>query len=148
MKLSTENNNSLAVDTVAGIAGGIAVVLVGHPFDTVKTLLQTAPKDYYKSTFDCVGKTFREGGFTSFYKGIYSPLMGQMVFRGLSFLTFFQSMKYVTALSSNNSSSFSNNNMLALTAQPMEPSAFQLFVCGSITGFVISFAEVGIIEVL
>lgn len=34
-----------AKDVVAGTAGGIAVVLVGHPFDTLKVLLQTQPSD-------------------------------------------------------------------------------------------------------
>jgi hypothetical protein len=32
-------------DVAAGTAGGIAVVLVGHPFDTLKVLLQTQPSD-------------------------------------------------------------------------------------------------------
>jgi hypothetical protein len=34
-----------AKDVAAGTAGGIAVVLVGHPFDTLKVLLQTQPSD-------------------------------------------------------------------------------------------------------
>ena len=32
-------------DIAAGTTGGIAVVLVGHPFDTLKVLLQTQPSD-------------------------------------------------------------------------------------------------------
>ncbi len=32
-------------DVAAGTAGGIAVVCVGHPFDTLKVLLQTQPTD-------------------------------------------------------------------------------------------------------
>lgn len=66
----------LFVDYVAGIAGGIAVVLVGHPFDTTKTRLQTAPQGFYTGTVDCVRKTFRIEGLSGFYAGIRSPLAG------------------------------------------------------------------------
>lgn len=32
-------------DVFAGTCGGIAVTLVGHPFDTIKVRLQTQPTD-------------------------------------------------------------------------------------------------------
>ena len=66
----------LFVDYLAGIAGGIAVVVVGHPFDTTKTRLQTAPQGFYSGTADCVRKTFRVEGLSGFYSGIRSPLAG------------------------------------------------------------------------
>ena len=65
------------VDYVAGIAGGVAVVLVGHPFDTTKTRLQTAPAGFYSSSADCVRKTFHGEGIAGFYSGIQSPLLGK-----------------------------------------------------------------------
>ena len=37
----------IAIDYVAGVCGGIAVVLIGHPFDTTKTRLQTSPPNFY-----------------------------------------------------------------------------------------------------
>ena len=49
------------VEYLAGVAGGVAVVCVGHPFDTCKTRLQTAPPGFYKSTLDCVAKTYKKG---------------------------------------------------------------------------------------
>lgn len=35
----------LAKDVFAGTMGGIAVTMVGHPFDTIKVRLQTQPMD-------------------------------------------------------------------------------------------------------
>ena len=113
----------MIIDIFAGTLGGIAVVLVGHPFDTTKTRLQTAPRGFYKNTIDCVRKTLQWEGMKGFYRGVYSPLAGQMMFRACSFTTFF-----------------------ALTASMSEGtnplSVQQLFVAGAITGFSISFIEV------
>ena len=53
-----------------GVAGGVAVVCVGHPFDTCKTRLQTAPEGYYKNALDCVKKTYRQEGVAGFYAGV------------------------------------------------------------------------------
>lgn len=114
----------LISDYVAGIAGGIAVVLVGHPFDTTKTRLQTAPHGFYKNTLDCVKITVRNEGFRGFYAGMLSPLAGQMFFRSASFATFFHTAGYFTSRSPNNQIS-----------QP------ELMMSGAITGFVISFIE-------
>ena len=88
----------LITDYIAGITGGVAVVLVGHPFDTTKTRLQTAPVGHYKGktwegsslihsltfifhihhegTLDCVKTTFKNEGFKGFYAGLASPLYG------------------------------------------------------------------------
>lgn len=48
-------------DVFAGTCGGIAVTLVGHPFDTVKVRLQTQPMDkpIYNGVVDCVQKTVK-----------------------------------------------------------------------------------------
>ena len=49
-------------DFVAGGAGGICAVVVGHPFDLVKVRLQTAEKGVYTGAMDVVRKTVaREG---------------------------------------------------------------------------------------
>ena len=60
----------LAKDYLAGVAGGVAVVLIGHPFDTIKTRLQTSPGGVYNGTIDCVRKTFQQEGSKGFYSGI------------------------------------------------------------------------------
>ena len=110
-------------DYVAGIFGGIAVVLVGHPFDTCKTRMQVAPEGYYKNTIDCVRKTFKSKGISGFYSGMATPLYGQMIFRSAAFGTYFHSVNYL-----------SNGNMSSLTSS-------QLLLAGAVTGFVVSFIE-------
>jgi solute carrier family 25 carnitine/acylcarnitine transporter 20/29 len=47
---------------VAGGAGGVCAVVVGHPFDLVKVRMQTAEKGVYSGAIDVVKKTVaREG---------------------------------------------------------------------------------------
>lgn len=110
-------------DVFAGTVGGIAVVIVGHPFDTTKTRLQTAPSGFYRNTIDCVRKTIQWEGTKGFYRGVYSPLAGQMFFRACSFATFYSTMDY-----------------LKEGNQPLSPQ--KLFIAGATTGFMISFIEV------
>jgi solute carrier family 25 (mitochondrial carnitine/acylcarnitine transporter), member 20/29 len=72
---------SLWKDFVAGGAGGAALVVVGHPLDTIKVKIQTmtvtpgkAPP--YAGTLDCAQKTFRADGVRGLYRGMASPLVG------------------------------------------------------------------------
>lgn len=115
------------IDYIAGIAGGFVVVLVGHPFDTIKTRLQTAPSNFYASTMDCVAMTFKQEGLKGFYAGMYSPLIGQMIFRSVSFATYHNCTQYLSKYDKSHHKS--------------EISASNLILAGSITGFVISFIE-------
>ncbi|XP_017042880.2 mitochondrial basic amino acids transporter isoform X2 [Drosophila ficusphila] len=68
----------MVVDFVAGLLGGAAGVLVGHPFDTVKVHLQTDdprnPK--YKGTFHCFRTILQKEKFRGLYRGISSPMGG------------------------------------------------------------------------
>ena len=122
MRLPAHQDSRL-VEMIAGVCGGISVVLVGHPFDTTKTRLQVAPKGYYKGSLDCVRQTLRAEGLSGFYSGMSSPLMGQMVFRAASFTTFHATLQRLRGLSD---SSTSVGNLMA---------------AGSITGIVIAFIE-------
>lgn len=128
----------MIADYISGIAGGITVVLIGHPFDTIKTRLQTSPTGFYEGTVDCVKKTLKWEGLKGFYSGIYSPLagtlisdlnslliLGQMIFRSVSFGTYYNTGRFMLSQSGSN-----------------ELSPHQLLLCGGITGFVISFVEV------
>lgn len=111
-----------AIDYLSGVAGGVAVVIIGHPFDTTKVLLQTAPQGMYKGTVDCVNQTWRVEGFKGFYTGVGSPLLGQMFFRATSFMTFHATLQHLNNLSSTSSTS-------------------NLFIAGGITGLAISLIE-------
>jgi len=68
---------------VAGAAGGLFSLIVGHPFDTVKVRLQTmtmsgASARPYTGAVDCVFKMVSVEGFRSLYRG-----MGGMVYLAL-----------------------------------------------------------------
>lgn len=64
------------VGFIAGMCSGVMKNAVGHPFDTIKVRLQTAPKGQFKGPMDCVLKTVKNEGLTGFYKGFTPPLVG------------------------------------------------------------------------
>lgn len=47
-------------DFVAGTVAGIAITIVGHPFDTVKVRLQTSTA--FRGGIDCLMRTIRKEG--------------------------------------------------------------------------------------
>ncbi|TRY58168.1 hypothetical protein DNTS_007129 [Danionella cerebrum] len=67
---------------IAGGLGGVCLVSVGHPLDTVKVRLQTQPKPLpggsplYAGTFDCFRKTLAREGMRGLYKGMAAPVAG------------------------------------------------------------------------
>jgi len=75
------------IDIVGGTVGGVGLVLVGHPFDTLKVRLQTqdAKNPMYSGLGDCVRKTRAAEGMAGFYKGVASPLVGQMFLNAWQF---------------------------------------------------------------
>eukprot|EP00286_Rhodomonas_abbreviata_P025395 CAMPEP_0181297814 /NCGR_PEP_ID=MMETSP1101-20121128/5447_1 /TAXON_ID=46948 /ORGANISM="Rhodomonas abbreviata, Strain Caron Lab Isolate" /LENGTH=320 /DNA_ID=CAMNT_0023402789 /DNA_START=58 /DNA_END=1020 /DNA_ORIENTATION=- len=81
-------------NVVSGTCGGITLVAMGHPFDTIKVKLQcqsmmTNPGrlPLYTSAMDCLRKTTAMEGFNGLYKGVASPLAGQMLFNACLFMT-------------------------------------------------------------
>lgn len=60
---------------IAGGVGGIALVFVGHPLDTAKVRLQTAPDGLYRNLFHCLQKTVRAEGPKGLYRGMGAPLL-------------------------------------------------------------------------
>lgn len=67
---------------ISGGVGGVFLVLVGHPADTIKVRLQTMAKPLtgefpiYLGTFDCCKKIMAREGLKGFYKGMAAPLTG------------------------------------------------------------------------
>lgn len=59
-------------DLVAGTAAGVALTIVGHPFDTVKVRMQTATR--FRSALDVVTQTVRREGPLALFKGMGSPM--------------------------------------------------------------------------
>eukprot|EP01101_Sappina_pedata_P001127 TRINITY_DN11235_c0_g1_i1.p1 TRINITY_DN11235_c0_g1~~TRINITY_DN11235_c0_g1_i1.p1 ORF type:complete len:297 (+),score=130.56 TRINITY_DN11235_c0_g1_i1:111-1001(+) len=111
-------------DIVAGTVGGIAVCLVGHPLDTLKVRLQTQPSinPIYSGTYDCLKKTIQWEGAGGLYKGVASPLIGQMFFNSAQFLSYGIAKNLVAGA----------GNELTIG---------QYLLAGALTGFAVSFVE-------
>lgn len=71
-----ESNSQVVKDLFAGTIGGIAQVLVGQPFDTVKVRLQSAAQGTYNGAGDVVKELMKNEGPKGFYKGTLTPLIG------------------------------------------------------------------------
>ena len=86
----------------AGGVGGICLVSAGHPLDTVKVRIQTAPvpgagqTPIYSGTFDCIRKTFRGEGFRGFYRGMATPLVGVTPMYAITFFGYSLGLKLQT----------------------------------------------------
>ncbi|KAI0065507.1 mitochondrial carrier [Artomyces pyxidatus] len=78
------------VDFFAGTVAGVAALIVGFPFDTVKVRFQnpTASSVKYNSTFQALSTILREEKFRGLYKGISSPLVTAPLMNGLVFSTY------------------------------------------------------------
>ncbi|KAK9842554.1 hypothetical protein WJX81_005801 [Elliptochloris bilobata] len=115
-------------DIFAGTCGGIAVTLVGHPFDTAKVRLQTqsARKPIYSGVFDVVRKTIQWEGPQGLYKGVTSPLAGQMFFRATQFGAFGWAKRWLATNP--------DGSARLLTA-------LDFYKAGAITGFLATFIE-------
>ena len=60
-----------AKNGISGVAAAVTVVMVGHPFDTLKVRLQTQPtaRPVYTGLADCFIKTLKWEGIGGLYKG-------------------------------------------------------------------------------
>ncbi|EGD81452.1 hypothetical protein PTSG_02171 [Salpingoeca rosetta] len=76
---------------IAGGVGGVALVIVGHPLDTIKVRLQNmthvpGKPPQYSGLFDCARQTVTKEGFFGLYKGVAAPLAGVAPMFALCFL--------------------------------------------------------------
>ncbi|KAF8167748.1 carnitine acyl carnitine carrier [Crassisporium funariophilum] len=83
---------------IAGGFGGVAAVLVGHPFDLTKTRLQTAAPGAYTGAIDVVKKTVARDGITGLYRGMVPPLLGVTPIFAVSFWAYDTSKQLIFAL--------------------------------------------------
>jgi len=77
----------VVADLVAGTMAGFAICGVGHPFDTLKVLMQMQP-DRYKSMVSAGRETIQKHGFGGLYKGVASPAIGNGVYNAVQFAVF------------------------------------------------------------
>ncbi|VDC01927.1 unnamed protein product [Peniophora sp. CBMAI 1063] len=94
---ATENVKSF----LSGGFGGVAAVLVGHPFDLTKTRLQTAAPGTYRGAIDVVKQAVARDGAFGLYRGVVPPLLGVTPIFALSFWAYDASKAVVYALTPN-----------------------------------------------
>ena len=77
--LSGSPGRDSAREILAGSFSGFVCKIGEYPLDTVKVLVQTAPKGTYDGPIDCLTKTVRNNGFLTLYQGLTAPLLGSML---------------------------------------------------------------------
>ncbi|WFD03656.1 carnitine transporter [Malassezia obtusa] len=92
---------SAAKSFISGGFGGVCAILAGHPFDLIKTRLQTAPPGTYSGSLDAVRKTIQVDGFKGLYRGMGPPLIGVTPIFALSFFSYDLGKKIVYGLTPN-----------------------------------------------
>lgn len=87
-----EQRESWKKEAVAALLGGIAYgvinTIVGHPMDTVKTNMQIEPSYKGKNMVQSMIQLQKTKGFSGFYQGVSSPLLGSSIFRAAQFSVF------------------------------------------------------------
>ena len=71
---------------LSGGFGGMSLVFVGHPLDTIKVRLQTSNE--YSGMMDCARKTVAKDGVKGLYRGMAAPLVGITPIFAIYFLGF------------------------------------------------------------
>ncbi|OAE34606.1 hypothetical protein AXG93_167s1170 [Marchantia polymorpha subsp. ruderalis] len=117
----------VAKDLAAGTLAGVAQLLVGHPFDTIKVKLQSQPRPppgqppHFTGAMDAVRKTVAAEGPRGLYKGMGAPLATVAVFNAVLF------------------TSRGQMETLLRDAPGAHLSAGQQFICGAGAGLAVAF---------
>jgi len=78
---------------LAGGCSGVAQILVGHPFDTIKVRLQTDKSG--TTALQMVQNTVKNEGFLAVYKGMLTPLVGIAFVNSVLFAAYGNTMRLV-----------------------------------------------------
>jgi solute carrier family 25 carnitine/acylcarnitine transporter 20/29 len=71
---------------IGGYFSGMALVLTGHPFDTLKVRMQTeGANGRFQGPLHCARQTLAQEGFLGFYKGVTPPLFATGIINALLF---------------------------------------------------------------
>ncbi|XP_048187341.1 mitochondrial ornithine transporter 2-like [Perognathus longimembris pacificus] len=76
-----------AIDLTAGAVGGVACVLTGQPFDTMKVKMQAFPT-LYRGLTDCFLKTYHQVGLRGFYRGTSPALLAYVAQSSVLFMCY------------------------------------------------------------
>lgn len=77
----------MAADLASGFSAGIALCVVGHPFDTLKVLMQLQPATY-PTVLTALRATVAKHGLGGLYRGVGSPLVGNGLYNAVQFAVF------------------------------------------------------------
>ena len=103
----------------------MAGVCVGHPFDTVKVLMQTRSK--YTSPWHCLTSLVQEKGIRSLFNGIIPPLGIATAVNAVLFFSYEFSLRIIRRLQRSDE-------------QALRPTLTQIFAAGSLSGL----AQIGL----
>ncbi|KII74057.1 Congested-like trachea protein [Thelohanellus kitauei] len=81
-----DNRSSPLYSLIAGFAGGVSAVLVGHPLDTIKVNLQyQIDSNQSRGFIGVIRQIYATDGIRGFARGISAPLLGVSPIIALSF---------------------------------------------------------------
>lgn len=112
-------------EIIAGGISGMAGVCVGHPFDTVKVLMQTSSK--YRNPLHCLRSVAQSDGIRSLFNGIIPPLGIATAINAVLFFSYELSLRMICKFSFNE-----HNNKSKLENPP--PTLFQIYLAGTLGG--------------
>lgn len=73
------------MDLIPGAVQAIVHTIIGHPFDTIKTRMQTG---IYKNSFQCFSIAMKTEGLSAIYRGVTMPVLSHLVKRPIQFPIF------------------------------------------------------------
>ncbi|KAI9323596.1 mitochondrial carrier domain-containing protein [Dichotomocladium elegans] len=79
---------------IAASSAAVVGVVVGYPFDSIKTRMQTVP---YDSLASCVRQTFKDEGIRGFFRGVLPPLVTVSIIKSISFSVYEETKAYCKA---------------------------------------------------
>ncbi|KAG7305445.1 hypothetical protein JYU34_009514 [Plutella xylostella] len=95
---SASNFKNGLIDFTAGSLGGVAVVYVGQPLDTVKVKMQTFPH-LYKGMYDCLKQTLKNDGIVrGLYAGTTPAIIANVAENSVLFAAYGYCQKFVCRL--------------------------------------------------
>lgn len=111
---------------VAGLLAGVSIVIVGHPFDTVKVKLQKHNTEAhgmkYQNALHCTGRILKTEGVKGLYRGATSSFLGMAFESSLAFGIYSQTKE-----------------LLQGGVQSVKPQPQAIFPAGAFAGAIISF---------
>ncbi|KAL3895759.1 MAG: hypothetical protein SGCHY_004507 [Lobulomycetales sp.] len=124
-------DKDILIDFGAGVLGGSAGIVAGHPLDTAKVRLQhafTLSSGQPRNMVQTLTSIVRHEGPSGLYKGMASPLVGVAAMNALLFGVYGASLRFL-----------SSARQATSHDTPAEPRILDVALAGTISGFASSF---------